>query len=68
MKTEAEVAYEKLTNAILRILQDDPHLWSKRPCASCKAISDIVGHSFGCYEYQRKLYLKDSRLSGDLKG
>ena len=35
-------------NAILNLLQDDPHQWSTRPCPTCKKITKLVGRYFGC--------------------
>lgn len=46
-------AEETLMEAVLRVIQADPHQWSRRPCQSCRAVSAIVGKPFGCYEYQR---------------
>lgn len=37
-----------LLEPVLRLLQKDPHQWSKRPCATCSSVSSIVGYSFGC--------------------
>ena len=43
-----EAAAQKLLTPILRLLQNDPHQWSTRPCQTCQAITDIVGKPFGC--------------------
>lgn len=40
-----------LFNAVLGMLQEDPHTWSTRPCQTCRAISGIIGEPFGCYLY-----------------
>lgn len=48
-------AAQVLMDAVLRLLQDDGHQWSERPCSTCQAISSIVGKPFGCVEYRRKL-------------
>ena len=37
--------------SILRIVQNDPHQWSNRPCESCRTISSIIDKPFGCYKY-----------------
>lgn len=37
-----------LVGAALDLIQADPHQWSKRPCATCRAVSSIVGRPFGC--------------------
>ena len=41
-----------LTDAILGLLQGDPHSWSDRPCSTCLAITNMTGKPFGCYHYQ----------------
>lgn len=43
-----QAAVRVLLDAALRLLQDDPHMWSHRPCATCRAVSSIVGRPFGC--------------------
>lgn len=50
-----EQAQETLLAAVLRLLQEDPHMWSARPCKTCKAVSAIADRPFGCYEYQRRV-------------
>ena len=47
------VASHRMTDALLlkpalRLIQADPHLWSKRPCQTCDAVSAIAGEPFGC--------------------
>jgi len=37
-----------LIEAVLRVIEDDPHQWSNRLCASCRAVSSVVGRPFGC--------------------
>ena len=37
-----------LMESVLRLIESDPHHWSSRPCATCRAISGIVGRPFGC--------------------
>lgn len=39
---------------VLRLLQGDPHQWSKRPCATCRAVSSIVGEPFGCLLFAKQ--------------
>lgn len=60
MTTEAEEANAVVVvraavriqvDSILSLLQDDPHQWSARPCATCRAISTIVARPFGCLKY-----------------
>lgn len=42
-------------DSILRLMYEDPHQWSNRPCNTCRAITAILGKPFGCYEYQQRL-------------
>ncbi len=44
-------AVNVILEPILRLLQEDPHSWSERPCPTCRPISSIVGQPFGCYRY-----------------
>ena len=32
----------------LELIHNDMHVPSTRPCSTCREISDIFGHSFGC--------------------
>jgi hypothetical protein len=47
-KEEVSAAVEILLHPVLRLLQNDPHQWSTRPCATCQAVSSIVNRPFGC--------------------
>lgn len=49
-----QAAARVLVRTTLALLQKDPHQWSTRPCATCSAISAIVGESFGCERYARE--------------
>ncbi len=33
---------------VCRLMDDDQHDWSLRPCPTCQAISQIRGRPFGC--------------------
>lgn len=37
--------------AALDMLYADNHSWSERPCATCRAITGLLGKTFGCYRY-----------------
>ncbi len=37
-----------IVEAVLRLLDNDPHNWSARPCQTCKAVTSLVGRPFGC--------------------
>jgi hypothetical protein len=43
-----KAAVNIIVESILNLIQDDPHLWSKRPCSTCRAVSSIIGKPFGC--------------------
>ena len=49
-----KAAAQIIVDAILAIIQDDPHIWSSRPCRGCNTISSLIGKPFGCYEYQAR--------------
>lgn len=49
--THAEIiqaAARVIVNAVTDLIQADPHQWSKRPCATCAAVSTLLGKPFGC--------------------
>lgn len=46
-----KAAVNVIIKPILRLLQDDPHQWSTRPCSTCKAITSMIGESFGCTKW-----------------
>ena len=48
-----KAAAKLLIDAILDVIQSDPHQWSSRPCGTCRTISGLIDKPFGCYEYQR---------------
>lgn len=33
----------------LKNLERDPHMWSKRACSTCHAMTSALGYPFGCY-------------------
>lgn len=43
-----QAAAHVLIDAALRLIEQDPHQWSMRPCATCRSVSAIVGRPFGC--------------------
>lgn len=54
-----------LLEGALSQLQEDPHQWSTRPCPTCRAITSMLGKSFGCYLYADR---KKNGGSGFVKG
>lgn len=62
-------AVSALVDASLRLIQDDPHQWSERPCSTCRAVSSIVGKPFGCLVYaeRRALALAARSTEGEVK-
>lgn len=43
-----QAAARVLVDAVTRLIEADPHQWSKRPCQTCAAVSTILGQPFGC--------------------
>lgn len=39
---------ESIAEVICRLIEADPHQWSKRPCPTCRAVSALLGRNFGC--------------------
>jgi len=39
---------------VLRLIYEDPHQWSDRPCATCRTITSLLGEKFGCYIYHEE--------------
>lgn len=52
MTEEIQAAARILMETVLKLIQNDSHHWSKRPCSTCSSISTIVGKPFGCYKYR----------------
>jgi len=52
--TDAAVlaAARAITTAALDLIYADPHQWSIRGCATCRAVSALIGKPFGCDRYQ----------------
>lgn len=44
-----------LMDTILTIIEKDPHLWSRRPCASCQTISDIIVKILGVLNFLNEI-------------
>jgi len=38
----------RITDAVLRLIEKDPHQWSARPCQTCASVSALIGRPFGC--------------------
>lgn len=45
----------KQLDEVLRLIEQDPHGWSKRPCETCRQISAIGGRPFGCVKKAARL-------------
>jgi len=52
--SELRAAVRIVMEAALSIIQADPHVWSSRPCSTCRVISEMVGRPFGCILYARQ--------------
>lgn len=50
MKAEeiVQAAANVLMEAVLELLEADPHQFSTRPCSTCRAVSTIIDRPFGC--------------------
>lgn len=50
MKAEeiVQAAANILMEAVLELLEADPHQFSTRPCSTCRAVSTIIDRPFGC--------------------
>lgn len=51
IKAAANVIIEPIIN----LIDNDPHMWSTRPCPTCKAISSMIGRPFGCIKKRIEL-------------
>jgi len=42
-------ALEKIIpQAVNDLIYRDSHMWSDRPCGTCKTVSSLIGQPFGC--------------------
>lgn len=41
-----------LAETVLALFIRDNHRWSTRPCSTCRQISALLGHSWGCSAYK----------------
>ncbi len=46
-------AVNRLFKSATDLIQADPHQWSDRPCATCQAVTTIIGYNFGCVRKAR---------------
>ena len=54
MKQAVRVALDIIMDAVVETIGIDGHMWSDRPCQTCKAVSGLIGRPFGCYWYQKQ--------------
>lgn len=40
--------YGGAVDTAFKLIENDPHSWSARPCQTCTAVSTIIGRPFGC--------------------
>jgi hypothetical protein len=50
---DAVIAATDRLAAVLALWESDPHVFSKRPCPTCNAVSVLAGRAFGCINYAR---------------
>lgn len=43
-----------LAQVVADLVYVDPHDWSNRPCATCRAVSAIIDRPFGCDRYRQE--------------
>ena len=48
MSDEVRKTAQEVVKISFDLLYVDPHNWSKRPCQTCQAISQLTGIDFGC--------------------
>lgn len=44
----ANASLRLVLEAVAGALEADPHQFSTRPCATCRAVSGMLGRDFGC--------------------
>jgi hypothetical protein len=49
----------KAMELAFRLLQEDNHNWSTRPCSTCQGITELIGKPFGCVEYKLRKAAKE---------
>lgn len=54
VEVAARIAARVLMRSVMQLFQLDPHRWSTRPCATCKAITEVVGEPFGCDRFRKE--------------
>jgi len=47
-RAREDAVLRALAEAVASVVERDPHQWSSRPCSSCRAVSGLLGRSFGC--------------------
>ena len=61
-----KAAINVLIEPILKLLQDDPHQWTSRPCTTCKTITSMIGESFGCIKWHEDRIKSKKEEGGNL--
>lgn len=44
-----------VVEAILRLLDEDPHDFTSRPCQTCRAVTSLAGRAFGCVRVAKSM-------------
>lgn len=60
-------AHRACLDAVVSLVEADPHQWSSRPCQTCASITTLVGYPFGCSRLA-KLEATRRRTSHPLPG
>lgn len=56
LKEVVDAADQKVLDQVVELIEEDPHVFSKRPCKTCNIISSLIGRPFGCL---KKISLDD---------
>ncbi len=60
----AEQNNHSLLKTIGRLISEDMHGPSMRPCSTCRIISSIVGEPVGCYHFQKMRKEQEDKPNG----
>jgi len=61
--TEVQKAAQDIVKIAADMIYKDSHCWSKRPCSTCHAITNMLGFDFGCIRKAKEHVDKDGKES-----
>lgn len=56
-----QAAVRLLMRSALRLITEDNHMWSTRPCSTCRTITALLGEPFGCDAFRIRDAARRSR-------